>query len=200
MVGVIVGKSGSGKTYLAKYVIKQMIPYKRVIIISNRNEYDIPALYEAEITRSTKGRIDYANLVMKKSPLFLSYLLTDQDVTAELDRLSEALMQVGNTALFIDEAHLFFPRWRASEGLNILVKAGRKEGIDTVFITQMPVDLNPAALKQKSYIVSFQVTEPSEIERLRVGFEDYRYMLPDLTDHQFLIWYADKMMVGKGRL
>lgn len=202
MIGVIIGKSGSGKSYLTKYMVKRIIPGKKVLVISNSTEYskEIPALQHFDVDITKAGKLNYLKMLSQLKYVSLNLLLDDENLVSEMDRIAESMLNLHNCVLVIDEAHIFFPRYRASKKLEILVKAGRKFGVDGIFITQMPVDLNTAPLKQKSFIISFQITEKSELERLRIGFEDYRLELPKLTDHQFLVWWVDKMRIGKGKV
>ena len=68
----------------------------------------------------------------------------------------------------------------------MLVRAGRKGGIDLIFVTQQFVDLNLTALKQAHYIAIFRMTEQNEIDKVARYIPEARRILPTLEDFHLL--------------
>lgn len=197
---LIVGKTGQGKSYFAKMLIKKIMEKKRVVIVDDNPEYaDIP-----NFQWFTVGR-EHAFKEINFDKMFDKWLyvgfevvdLLDDEQNFFINQLSDAVWNRGNTCLIIDEAHKFYPKWRYPANLARLIKGGRKFNIDVIMVTQMLNELDLSMIRQAHWIVSFQVTEYNEVKRLAHYFKGYDTVLQNLKFTEFLIADMRRGVIGK---
>lgn len=123
---LIVGKSGSGKSTLARSIIRLMQGrYRHLIIINRKREF-------AELAqgRYTVGEDGNPWPALKKHRRVI-FQVTGYDSRPFLDNLGQAVMQLQDVLLVVDEAHHFFPRGQTPKGLFEVLTGGREHGHST---------------------------------------------------------------------
>lgn len=200
MVVFVVGRSGSGKSYLAKDIVRNIMPHRKVVIINNNPEYanEIPGF--APFVVMKPGQYDWNKVINSQINPHIELLVNTEDLNNELDAISEVILQHGNIFLVIDEARLYYPQYRHSRGIEKLINTGRKFKVDTMFVSQIAVLVNRTVDSQVTYIICFQVTRKAEVERMRLYFGDEADNLPMLNDHRFMICNFITGDTGVGRL
>ncbi len=201
---LIVGKTGSGKSYFARELIRRSKkPYKVIVDISNEYSKDRQFAKYGYVYMGRENAYkgyDFVRLIEeKKNVLFEVGDMVNDELVFFLNNLAYCIPS--NTLLVIDEAHQFFPRYRYSIGLERLLRTARKYNIDIVMVTQMIVDLNLVALKQARILVVFQMTEENELKKLKNYIENAEEVLPELKRGQKIIkdlktgqtWFEDKI-------
>ncbi len=185
---LIVGKSGTGKSYFARRLVERLSEGKNLIVVDNSTDHDeIEGIYPIEIHQGNISKLSTRKILERVERALLFFTYTEQrSVNRFLDKLCETIWDYKNTVLMIDEAHIFFPRSDYPRGIEMLIRAGRKGGIDTVLITQNFTDLNITALKQAHYLAVFRLTEQNEIERIARRFPEARRIVPDLPEYHLM--------------
>jgi len=197
---LIVGKTGQGKSYFAKMLIKKIMEKKRVVILDDNPEYrDLSNVQWFNIGREHAFKeINFQKMMDKWLYLGFEVVdLLDDEQNYFVNELSDAIWDRGNTAFVIDEAHKFYPKWRYPANLARLIKGGRKFNIDIIMITQMLNELDLSMIRQAHWIVSFQVTEYNEVKRLSHYYKGFEDELRRLRFTEFLIADMRRGIIGK---
>ncbi|MCL6527642.1 MAG: AAA family ATPase [Thermaceae bacterium] len=168
---LIVGKSGSGKSTLARQIIQRMEGrYRHLIIVNRKREF-------AELAqgRFTVGEDADPSRVLSRHRRVM-FQVTGYDPRPFLDNLGQAIMNLRDVLLVLDEAHQFFPRGQVPRGLFEVLTGGREAGHSAVFITQMlqgaTGGIDPGVRRQASHLVSFRVSEPREVKAVGEMFPE----------------------------
>ena len=193
MMWVIMGPSGSGKSYFAGKLITQLSKEKTVIIIDDSEYYqnlDIPVQL-IEVTKENYQRISFIKAIKKAYELHVALIFESVDLLQEeenefLERLGNVLNKyIRNIVLMIDEAYHFFPRWHYPQSISRLMRSGRKRGIDLIMIYQQFSDIDLTGPRQANIAVAFKTLEPGEQEKLRKMFGIN--LMDKLGRHDFII-------------
>ncbi len=168
---LIVGKSGSGKSTLARQIIQRMEGrYRHLVVVNRKREF-------AELVqgRYTVGEEGDPTPALRKHRRVI-FQVTGYDPRPFLDALGQAIMQMRDVLLVMDEAHLFFPKGQTPKGLFEVLTGGREAGHSTLFITQMlqgaTGGIDPGVRRQASHLVTFRVTEPREVQAVADMFPE----------------------------
>ena len=196
-IWLILGKSGTGKSYLGRYIVSEYVRQKKRkyhIVIDLSDEHFYSGLKDigfklTEVNRNVITKdIDWQNIFSKYPNLIIEVTdLLDEEIIRLMDNIGKALFKLGNALLVIDEAHQFFERFHYSEELARLFRGGRKYYIDIMLITQMVVDLGLVARKQANILVSFQLTEKNDVEMVSRYFDIDEEELANLRDYKFIL-------------
>lgn len=193
MMWVIMGPSGSGKSYFASKLIEQISKEKPVIIVDDTEYYQnlkIPTQL-IEVTQENYKRISFIKAIKKAWELHVALIFESVDLLQEeekdfLERLGYVLNKyIRNVVLVIDEAYHFFPRWHYPQSISRLMRSGRKRGIDIVMIYQQFSDIDLTGPRQANIAVAFKTLEPGEQEKLRKMFGIN--LMSQLGRHDFVI-------------
>lgn len=171
---LVVGQSGTGKTTYARRLVRAALAAGRTVQVwtDDRRDWAELELPVLRVAGGDAGR-DFAALTG-------SWVLEVADVTSrEHPRLMEAMAagvwQRGRMLLVLDEAHRWFPRYRAASSLERIVTGGRHRGIDWVMVTQHPVYVHLLVEREAEWLVSFRLTEWNDLERVRrLGLDSRR--------------------------
>lgn len=168
---LILGTTGSGKTYFTSYLISKYIALKarkHIVVVDSTEDYKelLPFLKHCDVPAVDFSSIDFEKIILENpNVLFeVSGLLPDQDVVF-LDYLCRAIMNVGDIFFVCDEAHRYLPKDKPSNQFLILLREGRKRYIDPCLVTQFPVDLNLIARRQANSLVVFRLLDDTDTER-----------------------------------
>jgi len=185
---LVIGKSGTGKSYFAKRLADRLSEGKKLIIVDNSEDHaDISGVYLLEVHQENIRKLDPRKVLQKLERALLVFTYTEtNDVNKFLDQLCEAIWEEKNIILMIDEAHIFFPRSNFPRGIERIIRAGRKGGIDILLITQNFTDLNITALKQAHYLAVLRLTEQNEIERVARRFPEARHIVSELPEYHLM--------------
>jgi len=168
---LIVGKSGSGKSTLARQIIQRMEGrYRHLVVVNRKREF-------AELVqgRYTVGEEGNPTPALRKHRQVM-FQVTGYDPRPFLDSLGQAIMQMRDVLLVMDEAHHFFSRGQTPKGLFEVLTGGREAGHSTLFITQMlqgtTGGIDPGVRRQASHLITFRVTEPREMQAVADMFPE----------------------------
>lgn len=168
-----VGKTGSGKTYLAKHVCS---PLSRLIVFDSKgtlgggsgwNLTDDRGILR-ELKRGGPGRLRI------QTP-------TDRDWRPWINLLWE----LTPITLYIDELMAVVPRYHTLVELDDLYTRGRELGIGVFGSMQRPVWVPPFVLSESTWIFLFRVTREDRKVVAAWGDDDNTLMTPIPDDHGF---------------
>lgn len=167
---LIVGKSGGGKSTLARELIQGMAGrYEHLVIINRKRE--LSDLCDRAYTVYEAADAEEA-LVHPR--VFLQ--VTGYDPRPFLDNLGRALMRRRGVLIVIDEAHQFFPTGQVPRGLFEVLTGGREQGHNLIFVTQMLKGhiggIDPGVRRQITHLVTFRLTEPAEVAEMAAMFPE----------------------------
>ena len=203
---LIVGISGSGKSYFAVSLIKKYVALKQrknIVIVDSTEDYkkEIPRVKHCEVRPLDYSQIDFERIITENQYMLfqVSGLLPEQDVLF-MDALCSSIMNVKDTLLVVDEGHRYLPLHNASEQFLILLREGRKYYIDTVIITQFPIDLNLIARRQANSLVVFKLLDDTDTNKVAYYLELRPEEIRDLELYDFLLKERNTGEMVKRRL
>ena len=191
---VIFGQTGTGKSTFARKLVKYLIEDKRLVVISE-NIQDIERLADelefdislVEITDKNIYQLDFRKLIEQNKYIAFEFEhVIDEELVYALEQIASTIYELKDILLYIDEAHIFFPKFRCSTELERLIRAGRKNAIINILVTQQLRDLRDVALKQAHYMVVFKLSEHNEIEKIKYYFDVD--LLKNLGEYECVIY------------
>ena len=203
---LIVGITGSGKSYFVVYLINKYVSLKQrknIVIVDSTDAYkrEIQYLKHCEVRPLDYSQIDFERIITENQYMLfqVSGLLPEQDVLF-MDALCSSIMNVKDTLLLVDEAHRYLPLYNPSEQFLILLREGRKYYIDTIIVTQFPIDLNLIARRQANSLVVFKLLDDTDTEKVAYYLELKPEEVRDLELYDFLLKDRNTGEMIKGRL
>lgn len=193
---LIFGKSGSGKSYLARHLLRDR---GRVLIYDRMHEYTEGVIFYAD----EKPRLAqfWQQCYQGNFRLIYRTMTIDKETRLkEIDLISHLVWAAGDMTLCIEEFSGYCSANYTPDKLGQIVLMGRHRNIELFGIQQRPYDLNPEIRSQVKEIYIFNTTEPGDIDYFRglVGRE-VETMLPKLGQYQYLYWQdgSETLEVGK---
>lgn len=188
---LIIGKRGSGKSYLANRLLADR---DRIFIYDCMGDFQQGVLFEynqfAELSKFWKSCYKNQFRIIYR-PLWPAPQL---QVPAGL------AWQLGNLCFVIEEAAECCQPHQVTENLAKLVRMGRHRNIEVVAITQRPYELDIMFRSQAKEIYVFNTTEPRDRDWLRkvVGAE-VENKLDQLKQYEHITWQdgQDQLNISK---
>ncbi len=191
---LIVGKSGSGKTYFLKNLIRKTVKKDDIAVWISSLPQDIDFSDTITINRTD---ISYEKLLGAYEHLGVVYgMLTNDEIQEQMDKLALCLWNLSSRIpaskhiyLIIDEAYDYYNKIKHSKQLERLIRAGRKNGISIIMATQQIIDLDLTFLKQCSYLVVFALSESNDLNKVskNLGIEEETLRSLKVVDHEYII-------------
>ena len=184
---LIIGASGSGKSFLSNYLIMK-IKTKYKIIIDPSAECSLPGFYIVEISPFNYKQVlqNFGQIVAKYKNIIVQFdFLTIEQQKEVVNYIAGLLPHIRNVTLMVDETHLYAPQHSPAPNLLLVATMGRKYGVNSIFITQRPQQLNSTLRSQTNFKIVMHMDDPRDIEAIR----SYMYkaeLAPFLPEHYFL--------------
>lgn len=162
----IIGKTGTGKTTLAKSIMRGFKNLK-CIVINPKNEPSLRRYFE-----------DWPNCehVVPKP--------------GDMDEINERLMKVfqqGRALLYIDELKMIATHNNFPQALQYIYEQGRARGIGVIAVTQKPRRIPTFVLDNSEHIFSYRLKRPDDRRLIgaAAGLE-LEDLIGDLEDYHFV--------------
>lgn len=178
-VDLILGKTGSGKTTLAR----QLISARNRVIIADADYHEYPA--KEFLTLDELADYLERNAIGRGSFFRVSYTPYEH----EYPFMCDVARIVGNCTLVLEEADRF-PDPRYCMEYQEIIARGRHDGVSIMALGLYPALLPSMLRRQATRIISFRQHEPADIEWLAAVMGEAAEQLPNLGDHEYLEWYS----------
>mgnify|MGYP000111933369 CR=1 FL=1 len=200
---VIVGASGSGKTYLANEIMKGLNGISVWVFDPNYQFHSSRAMVFHDLSEMLKV-YDSA----KRGHYILQPHQNDENT---FRRFCSEGFKRGNLVLIMDEAHSFLTKQKQLKEFNNIILSGRPRGISCVTLSSRPASLPNNVLTNAKHVFAFKLNLESDVKFLEgyLGDDVWILMPPDkrnklkdeaeLPEHTFFYRDMDKSegVIGK---
>lgn len=194
---LILGKSGSGKSLLARLMLAMYVLHNKrdyYVSISLKEDHFNPPVpdtgpcYEIYLhklgfdeMKIRPGHFRYGQAtrfnwdrILRQQPRLCVTTegLAPEGYAAVIDGLSRTLLRKGHAVILIDEAERFIPRSRCAPGILDLLRQGRYRGVDMIIVSHADTGVHPEVLLESNMLVLFNIRHPTRVERLRHYLDD----------------------------
>lgn len=173
----IIGKTGSGKSYLIRKVSHQ---FKRVLFFDPKHEH-------GDLKGQTTHTVETTKKVLeKKDNFFIIY--QPYDLSPETwNEVCEAVFRKGNMVVVMDEVE----RWsspRVVEWHDKIIRMGRTRGIGIIHLIQRPAFIDNYILSESEHFIIFNLNLESDRKKVEGVIGEVAEKARDLTAYHFLYY------------
>jgi len=206
---LILGRTGSGKSLLARHMLALYVLYGKrdyYVSISLKDDHIKPPIpsegpcYEVHLRRlgfdemvirpddlHVISAINWKRVLRRNPKLCITTQgLPPTGYTLVIDGLARALLELGHAVILLDEAERFLPKVRCSDGILDLLRQGRYKGVDMLIVSHADTGVHPEAFQEANMLICFAMRHPTRIERLRYYFDDPR-ILAELDKYEYIL-------------
>ena len=165
---LFVGKTGSGKSYLALALLREMVRRKWPIVIVDPSAFWMGANPKWET--KGPGTIEKPRLVTRFDPKAAVQLYVPKIpgwTDPGLDALMDAVLRRGKTVLYFDETVGIATANQFSSEFGRVVTQGRKHEVAVWAATQRPTRVPEILLSQAEHWAIFRVITPNDRKKIR---------------------------------
>jgi hypothetical protein len=196
---VVIGQSGTGKSYYTGYLLEVTVPEFGLAIHYDIEDEEIglshkdhdPIYSTFEPTPSTARKIDWQQFIAKykKIRIVPEGMTMDQKKTLYAV-ICQSVMDIcqkhRQVTAFVscDEAHNLVPQTAFDDRVERLITGGRKHGAECLHISQRPQLLHTTVISQGDRRIYFRVNDDNDISKInKISSFDARKLesLPDRT-------------------
>lgn len=174
---IIYGRTGSGKTNLTKYLIKEYCKEndKRIIIIDPQYEY------AGEVV--VYNYLDFIDYVTDKKE-FKIVCRFENDI--DYNYLFDSIYEIGKCLLVVEEIEIYINPKSENSKFNYLVRYGRHRDISIIGVARRISELNINFRSQVNYIFTFKQIEKRDLMILsEMGFNENE--IKNLPEYKFKV-------------
>ena len=177
---LILGKTGTGKTFLLKKIMKK-VTVKRFVVFDLNEEYNEQYKNDTIIFYDLKSFISFYNTYKKEEFCFIIRFKDEE----EIETLLNLLTTQKKLMLIIDEASYFFQK--NSKALQKILRFGRHNNIGFIAVSRRVFELSKELRALIYTIISFKQTEQTDLKQLEFlgltnlnALKQYEYKKVDL--------------------
>jgi len=160
---MILGKTGKGKTTLARSLLRDFQGIKRILV------YDFMGEYDGDITVHTLQELYNACLDPTKHTILV------REYQGSFDTLCEFVYDLGNCVFLVEEIDSASSAVSVPQYLSFLYRYGRHRNIDMFAVSRRPAEVPRIVTAMSNIYYIFSITEPRDImylNQLQVGLGD----------------------------
>ncbi len=186
---VIIGKTGSGKTVLAKELLRRMLAKRRhVVVYDGKGEIDWPEF---------KVYKHLAELVTAKESKLLYQPEYEEMVNPDVvNAFFHWIYTRKNTTVYIDEVYLITKRNELPRWYGACLMQGRQLGISVISATQRPKGIPQVILSESEHWFIFRLSLLQDRKKITESIPVNERQLETLADYRF--YYAHISGKSKG--
>ncbi len=166
--------SGCGKSYLASYLISE-IKLPRKWIIDIQDEYFLPDFHIFYVDVNNYHTIP--DVIQKYNNIIFKIFLSDNNKAKVVDYICALAFLMKNTFLAFEECHVYIHKEKPLPNIRLVATAGRKYGVNSLFITQRPALLNTTIRSQTNVKICGRLSDGSDYEALKKYFINHELLL-----------------------
>jgi len=188
---LIIGKRGSGKSYLAQ----RMIARDRRLLI-----YDINAEYTGGVVFGTETQEKFKLFWLGTYKANFRLIYQPIQPKKELIYLAQLVFALGNLTFVVEEIDSICTAYDLPETFSRIIARGRHRNITLIGVTPAPFGIHRDLTRQAKEIYVFNTKEPRDREYLRnlLG-QEIEPKLDALEQYQYVKWEDGKeeLEIGK---
>ena len=188
---IIIGKRGSGKSYLANKLIENE---RRLLVFDTLGEYQSGVVFDAEYAERFKEF--WRHVYRGNFRLIYRPLKPD----AEIDDIAELVFLLGNMTFLVEEVDCYCTSYQISDAFAHIIQRGRHKDITLIGVTQRPYGIHRLLTSQAKELYVFSTNEPRDIDYLKtlLGVE-VEEKIKSLGQYQYLHWQdgCEGLQIGK---
>jgi len=188
---LIIGKRGSGKSYLVKKMIAEL---RRLLV------YDIMSEYRGGIVFGTETMTEFRSFwgwTYKKDFRFIYRPIQPKE---EIDYLARLVFALGNMTFVVEEIDSICSAYDLPETFSKIIARGRHRNISLIGVTPAPFGIHRDLTRQAKEIYVFDTNEPRDRVYLRglLG-KEIDSKLDALGQYEYVKWEdgVDQLEIGK---
>lgn len=176
----IVGKSGSGKSFLVKSFLKRLPT--PVFVLDRMAEYS-GGLVVNRFVEIEQNFIKFPNTAHNK--IYIVRALSDSTEKA----VFAFAWIIGNCTLILEEADFYTSVYSTDAFVSNLIKRGRHRNVNLILTSQRASELSRLATSQVTLFISFHQNEPRDLENLakRCG-QEFANEVKNLDKYEFVAY------------
>lgn len=180
-VTIVLGRKGSGKSWLVHELIEGYRP-RRVVIIDSLAEYgpESEPKIKAEVARGFDESLDALEAAESRRRFVLSLRVLSPEENLELLGVAFRLRRF---LLVVEEASLYCSPTLLPDEVAQLIRYGRHQEIDQVYVARRPSELHRDLTANADVLVTFRQQEPRDLIYLRSFYGREADELPRLPDY-----------------
>ncbi len=192
---LILGKTGSGKSYLAKKLLRQ---FDRVVVYDTMDEYTEGVVFE--------DMRSFGEFWKRCHTGKFRLIYRPKNINAEFDTIAGLVWDCGNCAFLVEEIDLFGSAWKISDEFSDIIRRGRHKNITFIGVTQRPFGINRLLTSQAKEIYVFNSNEPRDRDYIKqllstaqISEADVIEHLDQLKQYEYLKWTDGKTELEIGK-
>ena len=192
---LILGKTGSGKSCLAKSLLKK---YDRYIVFDTMDEYTDGVIVES------LGEL--AKLWRKCHTGNFRIIYRPRRPEEDVEAIAKLVYECENLTFLCEEIDLFGSAYKISDEMSDILRRGRHKEITFIGVTQRPFGINRLITSQSKEIYVFATNEPRDQDYLKqllstsqIAEQDVLDRLGELKQYEYLLWKDGKQKLEIGK-
>jgi len=188
---LVIGKRGSGKSYL----VKKMIRTDTRLVV-----FDLMSEYVEGVTFGPENPRELAWFWRKFYKRDFRIVYRPIRPKAEILQLAELVYSLGNLTFVVEEIDSICTPYELPDPFAAIVQRGRHKNIQLIGVTPAPYGINRDLTRQAKEIYIFNTNEPRDIDYLRqlLGSE-IEAKIAALEQYQYVKWTDGKEDFEIGR-
>lgn len=177
---MIIGLPMSGKSYLAAKLTK---PCPRVVYFDPAKDY-------AKLTGAKSITVDelFDNPAILDQKRFRIAIIPDSEPEEVLEDVTAIVRAAGNLVFVLDEVG-DYNQGKAGDTLKKLARNGRHDGIVSVYVSQVAVDIPKTVRRLATRVYSFKQVHPHDLKALEEIYgEAFAQRVANLGEHEHATW------------
>jgi len=188
---LVIGKRGSGKSYLVKQMIKAET---RLVIYDIMSEYNDVVVFESE----RKEQLAWFWKKFYRTNFRIAYRPISPKT--EIDWIAQLVYSLGDMTFVCEEIDSFCTTYDMPEIFSAIIQRGRHKNITLMGVTPAPFGINRDLTRQAKEIYIFNTNEPRDLQYISqlLGSETAK-KIPQLDLYSYVKWSDNEGLVEIGR-